>query len=98
MKEELNDLGVDLVDGILFDLGVSSPRLDEDNRGFSYHKDAKLDMRMDIDNAFSAWNVVNEYSEKEIANILFKYGEEKYANSIAKNIVKEKKVLIQHLN
>ena len=90
MKEQLLKLGVEEVDGILFDLGVSSPQLDEDERGFSYHKDAKLDMRMDRDNTFSAWDVVNTYSEKELANILFKFGEEKYANSIARNIVKER--------
>lgn len=90
MKEQLLKLGVEEVDGILFDLGVSSPQLDEDERGFSYHKDAKLDMRMDRDNSFSAWDVVNTYSEKELATILFKFGEEKYANSIARNIVKER--------
>ena len=90
MKEKLLEHGISSVDGILFDLGVSSPQLDEDTRGFSYHKDAKLDMRMDRDNSFSAWDVVNTYSEKELANILFKFGEEKYANSIARNIVRER--------
>ena len=90
MKEKLNELGINEVDGILFDLGVSSPQLDEDERGFSFHKDAKLDMRMDQEQDFSAWDVVNKYSEKDIANILFKYGEEKYGNSIARNIVKER--------
>ena len=90
MKEKLNELGINEVDGILFDLGVSSPQLDEDERGFSFHKDAKLDMRMDREQDFSAWDVVNKYSEKDIANILFKYGEEKYGNSIARNIVKER--------
>ncbi len=88
LKDRLNELGIDKVDGILFDLGVSSPQLDEDERGFSYHKDARLDMRMDLDSNFSAWDVVNTYSEKDIARILFTYGEEKYGNSIAKNIVK----------
>ena len=88
MKERLLDLGVTEVDGILFDLGVSSPQLDEDERGFSYHKDAKLDMRMDQDSKFSAWDVVNTYSEDNLSKILFTYGEEKYARSIAKNIVK----------
>ena len=92
MKERLLELGVDKVDGILFDLGVSSPQLDEDERGFSYHKDAKLDMRMDQDSNFSAWDVVNNYSEENLAKILFTYGEEKYAKSIAKNIVKERKI------
>ena len=88
MKERLLDLGVTEVDGILFDLGVSSPQLDEDERGFSYHKDARLDMRMDQDSKFSAWDVVNTYSEDNLTKILFTYGEEKYARSIAKNIVK----------
>lgn len=90
MKEKLSELGIDRVDGILFDLGVSSPQLDEGDRGFSYHQDAKLDMRMDLDSDFSAYNVVNEYSEKELAKIFFEYGEEKYSNSIARNIVKER--------
>lgn len=88
MKEKLLEQGVNEVDGILFDLGVSSPQLDEDSRGFSYHKDARLDMRMDQDNNFSAYDVVNTYSEQELAKILFTYGEEKYAKSIARNIVK----------
>ena len=92
LKEKLNELGIEKVDGILFDLGVSSPQLDEDERGFSYHKDARLDMRMDLDSNFSAWDVVNTYSEKDLARILFTYGEEKYGNSIAKNIVKERQV------
>lgn len=90
LKEKLNELNITEVDGILFDLGVSSPQLDETNRGFSYHNDAKLDMRMDQDNPFSAWDIVNTYSEKELARIIFQYGEEKYANSIAKNIVKNR--------
>ena len=90
LKEKLNELNITEVDGILFDLGVSSPQLDETNRGFSYHNDAKLDMRMDQNNPFSAWDIVNTYSEKELARIIFQYGEEKYANSIAKNIVKNR--------
>jgi 16S rRNA (cytosine1402-N4)-methyltransferase len=88
MKERLLELNVNEVDGILFDLGVSSPQLDEESRGFSFHKDAKLDMRMDQDSSFSAYDVVNTYTESELARILFTYGEEKYAKSIAKNIVK----------
>lgn len=90
LKTKLNELGIEEVDGILFDLGVSSPQLDEDERGFSYHKDARLDMRMNLDSDFSAWDVVNKYDEKELARILFTYGEEKYGNSIAKNIVRER--------
>ena len=88
IKQELNNRDVFEVDGIVFDLGVSSPQLDEDFRGFSFHRDAKLDMRMDLDSDFSAWNVVNEYSEVELTRILFEFGEEKFARSIAKNIVK----------
>lgn len=90
LKKELNDRNIKSVDGILFDLGVSSPQLDEEERGFSYHNDAKLDMRMDLDSDFSAYNVVNEYSEEELTNIFFKYGEEKYSRSIARNIVKSR--------
>ena len=90
MKEELKKRNVLGVDGILFDLGVSSPQLDEDYRGFSYHKNAKLDMRMDLSNSLSAYDVVNGYDEKKLADIIFRYGEEKYAKSIARNIVKER--------
>ncbi len=88
LKEELKKRNVEFVDGFLFDLGVSSVQLDETERGFSYHNDAKLDMRMDQDAKFSAWDVVNTYSENELKNIFFKYGEEKFSSSIAKNIVK----------
>ncbi len=78
------------VDGILYDLGVSSPQLDIDERGFSFHNDAKLDMRMDKENKLSAYEIVNNYSKQELSNILYKYGEEKYASSIANGIVKER--------
>lgn len=91
LKEKLEELGIDKVDGILFDLGVSSPQLDDAERGFSYHQDAKLDMRMDQDSDFSAYDVVNTYNEKELATIFFKYGEEKYSNSIARKIVEYRK-------
>ncbi len=87
LKEELEKNNIQQIDGILFDLGVSSPQLDEDYRGFSFHKDAKLDMRMDMTNDLSAYQVVNEYSKEELTNIFFQYGEEKYANSIARKIV-----------
>ena len=79
LKKELNSRGIEKVDGILFDLGVSSPELDEDYRGFSFHQDAPLDMRMDTSQEFSAYNVVNEYSEKQLTNIFYKYGEEKFS-------------------
>ena len=88
MKSELNKLGITKVDGILFDLGVSSVQLDEAERGFSFHKDAKLDMRMNQDQDLSAYEVVNTYSFKDLVRILTKYGEEKYASSIANNIIK----------
>ena len=90
MKERLLEQGVSKVDGILFDIGVSSMQLDEDYRGFSYHNDAKLDMRMDTDSNFSAYDVVNTYSYQELLRVIRDYGEEKYASSIAKNIVKER--------
>lgn len=78
------------VDGILFDLGVSSPQLDEDYRGFSYHKDAPLDMRMNQSQKLNAKTIVNEYSYEELTKIFKKYGEEKYSNSIARAIVKKR--------
>lgn len=90
MKVELLNLGVDRVDGILFDLGVSSVQIDDANRGFSFHKNANLDMRMDIKSSFSAYDVVNNYSYDDLVRIIRTYGEEKYASSIAKNIVKDR--------
>lgn len=83
---------VEEVDGILYDLGVSSPQLDTDERGFSFHGNAGLDMRMDKDNSLSAYEVVNTYSYQELTNILYKYGEEKYASSIVKGIVKAREI------
>lgn len=90
IKSELNKRGIEKVDGVLFDLGVSSVQLDEAERGFSFHKDAKLDMRMDTDQSFSAYDVVNDYSKEELETIFFKYGEEKYSRSIASAIVRER--------
>jgi len=90
LKEELKKRNIEKIDGIVFDLGVSSPQLDIADRGFSYHNDAILDMRMDTDKTFSAYNVVNEYSYEELYRIIRDYGEEKYASSIAKNIVKKR--------
>lgn len=87
LKKALEKRNISGIDGILFDLGVSSPQLDEEERGFSYHKDAKLDMRMDRNNELDAKKVVNNYSEEELANIFFKYGEEKYSKNIARKIV-----------
>lgn len=88
LKEELNKRGINKIDGIVFDLGVSSPQLDIPERGFSYHNDAPLDMRMDRDKEFSAYDVVNTYSYNDLVRILREYGEEKYASSIANNIIK----------
>ena len=88
IKEKLKEQGITKVDGILFDLGVSSVQLDQDTRGFSYHNDARLDMRMDQNQKLSAYEVVNEYDEKSLIDIFYKYGEEKFSPVIAKNIVK----------
>ncbi|NNG66053.1 16S rRNA (cytosine(1402)-N(4))-methyltransferase RsmH [Caldanaerobacter subterraneus] len=91
VKEILRNLGIEKVDGILLDLGVSSYQLEEVERGFSYMKDAPLDMRMDKTSPFSAYDVVNRYSEKELERVIREYGEEKWASRIAKFIVEERK-------
>ena len=88
LDDVLRELGVRGVDGMLFDLGVSSPQLDETQRGFSYMHDAPLDMRMDATSGLSAWNVVNEWPESELKRILYEYGEERYAPRIAGAIVR----------
>ena len=88
IKKRLEENNIYHVDGILYDLGVSSPQLDIASRGFSYHNDARLDMRMNQNSSLSAYEVVNNYSEKELTDIFYKYGEEKYAKKIASNIVK----------
>ena len=87
IKEILEELEINGVDGILLDLGVSSYQLDERNRGFSYMGEASLDMRMDKSQKLDAKIVVNTYSEEKLANIIFEYGEEKYSRKIARNIV-----------
>ena len=92
IKEELNKRGIDGVDSILYDLGVSSPQLDEDYRGFSFHKDAKLDMRMDTSKTLDAYFVVNNYSYEKLVEIFYKYGEEKYASSIARGIINSRPI------
>jgi len=86
----LRELDIEAIDGVIMDLGVSSHQLDSAERGFSYQHDAALDMRMDRDTSFSAYNVVNEYSEQELARIIFEYGEEKWAKRIARFIVQER--------
>ena len=91
MKEELAKFNVTGVDGILFDLGVSSHQLDTQDRGFSYNYDARLDMRMDQRQKLSAYEVVNNYSEQDLVKIFFEYGEEKFSKSIAHHIVEERK-------
>lgn len=88
IKKRLEENNIHYVDGILYDLGVSSPQLDIASRGFSYHNEARLDMRMNQNSSLSAYEVVNNYSEKELIDIFYKYGEEKYAKKIASNIVK----------
>ena len=90
IENVLNNLNIDGVDGILMDLGVSSYQLDEGERGFSYMKDAPLDMRMNRENDFSAYNVVNEYSEEDLYRIIRDYGEEKFAKRIASFIVENR--------
>lgn len=87
LRKELHERNVNEVDGILYDLGVSSPQLDNKERGFSFHADARLDMRMDTKQRLSAYEVVNNYSYNDLVRIFKVYGEEKFATSIAKNIV-----------
>ena len=87
----LDDQGVALVDGMLFDFGVSSPQLDEPERGFSYMHDAPLDMRMDRTDTISAWLLVNRWPEKKLETVLKDFGEERFARRIAERIVEERK-------
>ncbi|WP_049381251.1 16S rRNA (cytosine(1402)-N(4))-methyltransferase RsmH [Staphylococcus epidermidis] len=82
----LNELEIEKVDGIYYDLGVSSPQLDVPERGFSYHNDAKLDMRMDQTQSLSAYEVVNQWSYEALVRIFFRYGEEKFSKQIARRI------------
>lgn len=91
IKEILNNLEIDKVDGILLDLGVSSYQLDEKNRGFSYLGENNLDMRMDKTQELTAKEVVNNYDEQKLANIIYEYGEEKFSRKIARNICEKRK-------
>lgn len=86
IKQELNALGITTVDGILYDLGVSSPQLDVAERGFSYHQDAPLDMRMDQTAPLTAFHVVNEWDFNDLVRIFYRYGEEKFSKQIARKI------------
>ena len=86
----LDSLEIQGVDGMLFDLGVSSPQLDEAERGFSYRMDAPLDMRMDQTQGKTAWDVVNNYEEAELSHIFYTYGEERYARRVSAAIVKSR--------
>lgn len=87
IKSELENIGIEKVDGILLDIGVSSPQFDNKERGFSYRFDDTLDMRMDRNQKLSAYIVVNKYSEDELVEIFYDYGEERYARSIARKII-----------
>lgn len=91
LNQVLDDLDIDKVDGIFFDLGVSSYQLDTPDRGFSYMNDGPLDMRMNKDSKFTAAKVVNEYSEEDIAELIYKYGEERWSKRIAQFIVTARK-------
>ena len=92
INEVLDNLGIDKIDGALLDLGVSSHQLDEASRGFSYMKDAPLDMRMDQTGGLSAYDVVNNYDEERLSEIIFKYGEERWAKRVAKFIVDKRAI------
>lgn len=92
LKEELNKLGIEKVDGIIFDLGISSAQIDEKSRGFSYMQDARLDMRMDQEQKLTAYDVVNNYSEEKLTDIFRCYGEEHHARRIASEIVEKRKL------
>lgn len=91
LKEELANIGITEVDGILYDLGVSSPQLDTAERGFSYHLDAPLDMRMDTSAPLSAYEVVNEWPYEDLVRIFFRYGEEKFSKPVARRIEEARK-------
>ncbi|MBE7076933.1 MAG: 16S rRNA (cytosine(1402)-N(4))-methyltransferase RsmH [Clostridiales bacterium] len=92
IDEILDELGIDKVDGILADLGVSSYQIDTAERGFSFMRDARLDMRMDKNAKLDAYYIVNNYSENDLAKIMFTYGEEKNSRQIARKIVKQREV------
>ena len=92
LKDRLHDLGVTEIDGICYDLGVSSPQLDQRERGFSYKKDAPLDMRMNQEASLTAYEVVNQYDYHDLVRIFFKYGEDKFSKQIARKIEQTRQV------
>ncbi|MGL4481810.1 MAG: 16S rRNA (cytosine(1402)-N(4))-methyltransferase RsmH [Lactococcus garvieae] len=92
LRSSLADLGVTKIDGILYDLGVSSPQFDDSQRGFSYKKEARLDMRMDKSQALSAYEVVNDYPYEDLVRIFYRYGEEKFSKQIARKIEQARKL------
>lgn len=92
IKEKLAEIGIDEVDGILYDLGVSSPQFDQAERGFSYQNDGPLDMRMDKHQSLNAATIVNEWDYQDLVRIFFKYGEEKFSKSIARKIEKAREL------
>ncbi|MCF6514850.1 16S rRNA (cytosine(1402)-N(4))-methyltransferase RsmH [Lactobacillus sp. S2-2] len=91
LKQELNDISINNVDGIVYDLGVSSPQFDNGDRGFSYNYDARLDMRMDQRQSLDAWEIVNEWDYSQLVRIFFRYGEEKFSKQIARKIESKRK-------
>lgn len=92
LKEKLQELNISHIDGIIYDLGVSSFQFDDEARGFSYNTDAKLDMRMNQEQKLSAWDIVNSYSKEELTQIFYKYGEEPFSSKIASEIVKSRPI------
>lgn len=92
LKEKLSEYQVSNIDGLVLDLGFSSPQIDDPSRGFSFQKDARLDMRMNKEQKLSAYEVVNEYKEDDLTKIFYRYAEEKYSRSIARNIVKNRPI------
>ena len=92
LKTRLNEVGVEKIDGICYDLGVSSPQLDERERGFSYKQDAPLDMRMNQEASLTAYQVVNQYPYKDLVRIFFKYGEDKFSKQIARKIEQAREI------